>query len=339
MNYLIATLTTVLPILLAAVPPAAAAGAGELKCAELRPAVKSLKVMTMEPRRRGKAWLEGAPKTIFYTACDPRGLKTEEAEYQQKNLVLKTRFVHKSREDSKLICDALKSEEKLTSTFSEEARSSLDDFCRNNRKKDFDAVLVYDASPGTAPADPQKPIRQIFRLYNSKGFPSEEYAFDPSAELETRTLYRYDSKNNLLEKTDYGPQDDQLRRETYASDKLTASRTISLFGANDQLVKNTVYEYREDGAVRRETATSYDAGEQALAKTVFLYGAKGGRETELVFQGDLEKQDHEYRYSYKSDVKGNWTEERKVKLNLYEDKRFEDPRVAPQITKREIIYY
>ena len=132
--------------------------------------------MTMQPLRRGKVWLEGTPVTVFNTSCDLYGLKTEETEYHQNSLVRKTLFVHKSREEAAAVCEARKSEEKLTSTFSEEARSSLDDFCRKYRKKDFDAVLVYDASPGSASATP---IRQVFRLYNAKGFPSEEYEFDP----------------------------------------------------------------------------------------------------------------------------------------------------------------
>lgn len=326
----------ILSLLLAC--PAVRAPAADLKCADIKPRLKSLKVMAMEPLRRGKVWLEGAPRTVFYTACDFYGLKNEEAEYHQKSLALKSRFVYKSREESKLVCETLKSEEKLTSTFSEEARSSLDDFCRKNRKKDFDAVLVYDASPGSS-AGAGKPIRRIFRLYNSKGFPSEEYEFDSSANLETRTAYKYDAKNNLTEKTDYDFEDKQLKRETYASDKITASHTVSLFNENDQLAKKTVREYREDGELRRELITTYDAGEQTLGKTEITCGAKGARETELVFRGDLEKPAYEYRYSYKFDKKGNWIEERKVKLTLYEDKRFEDPKVAPQITKREITYY
>jgi len=315
---------------------AARAGAADLKCEDLKPRLKSLKVMNMEPRRRGKVWLEGEPRTVFYTACDYYGLKNEEAEYNQKSLVLKSRFAYRSREEARTLCETRKSEEKLTSTFSEEGRTSLDDFCRKNRKKDFDAVLVYNASPGAA-AD--KPIRHIFRIYNSKGFPSEEYEFDPSANLETRTVYKYDAKNTLIEKTDLDPEDKQLKRETYANDKITASRTVSLFNENDQLAEKTLREYREDGTLRRETITAYDAGEQAAAKTEIACGASGARETELVFRGDLEKPVYEYRYSHLFDKKGNWIEERKVKLTLYENKRFEDPAVAPAITRREITYY
>ena len=84
---------------------------------------------------------------------------------------------------------------------------------------------------------------------------------------------------------------------------------------------------------------TYDDAEQVLGKTETACGAGGARETELVFQGDLERPVYEYRYSYKLDKKGNWTEERKIKLALYEDKRFEDPKVAPRIVKREIDYY
>ncbi len=317
-----------------AIPPEGMAA--DLKCEDLKPGIKSLKVMNMQPLRRGKVWLEGEPVTVFQTFCDLHGLKSEEAEYHQKNLILKTRFAYKPREEAKAVCETRKSEEKLTSTFSEEARSSLDDFCRKYRKKDFDAVLVFDASQTSASA---KPIRQVFRLYNSKGFPSEEYEFDPSANLETRTAYKYDPKNNLTEKTDYDSGDNQLNRETYSSDKITASRTVSFFNENNQLSKKKTYEYREDGTLRRELDITYDSAEQALGKIEIACGANGARETELVFQGDLEKPVYEFRYSHKFDKNGNWIEERKTKLTLYEDKRFEDPKVSPQIVKREIVYY
>jgi hypothetical protein len=293
--------------------------------------------MTMEPRRRGKVWLAGEPKTVFFTTCDFYGLKNEETESHQKALALKKRFIYKSREEAKLLCENLKSEEKLTSSFSEEARSALDDFCRKNRKADFDAVWVFDAAQDAAGAE--IPVRRIFRLYNPKGFPFEEYEFDSSMNLENRTAYTYDAKNNLAEKRDYNFEDKQLSRETYASDRVTASRTVLLFNENDQLAKKSVREYRETGEPRREHITTYDAGEQVLTKTEITCGAKGARETELVFQGDLEKPAYGYRYSHVFDKKGNWIEERKVKLTIYENKRFEDPKIAPEIVKREIVYY
>ena len=323
-------------ILLPLITLPAAGTAADLKCEEMKPRLRSLKVMSMQPQRRGKAWLEGEPVTVFQTFCDLYGMKNEETEYHQKSLSRKTRFSYKPKEEAKAVCAARKSEEKLTSTFSEEARSSLDDFCRKYRKKDYDSMLVYDATPGSAS---EMPIRQVFRIYNPKGFPSEEYEFDPAAALETRTEYKYDSKNNLLEKTDFDFEGRQLRRETYASDKLTASRTVSFFDGNNLLAKKKVQEYREDGTLRRELVTTYDDAEQVLGKTETACGANGAKETELIFQGDLERPVYEYRYSYKFDAKGNWIEERKVKLALYEDKRFEDPKVAPQIVKREINYY
>lgn len=323
-------------ILLSAVDLPSPGTAADLKCEEMKPRPRSLKVMNMQPLRRGKAWLEGEPVTVFSTSCDLYGLKNEEAEYHQKSLVRKTLFSYRSREEAKAVCEARKSEEKLTSTFSEEARSSLDDFCRKYRKKDFDAILIYDASPGSASATP---VRQVFRLYDRKGFPSEEYEFDPAAALESRTGYKYDPKNNLLEKINYDFEGRQLGREVYSSDKLTASRTTSSFNENNQLTKKKVQEYRENGTLRRELVMTYDDAEQVQGRTETACGADGARETELVFQGDLERPVYEYRYSHKFDNKGNWIEERKVKLTIYEDKRFEDPKVAPQIIKREIDYY
>jgi YD repeat-containing protein len=308
----------------------------DLKCEDIKPKLKSIKVMNMEPLRRGKIWLEGKVKNIFYTACDPHGFKTEESEYHQNDLVLKSRFEHKTGSESRLICETVITEKKNADDLSAATGYSLADFCEENRKKTFDAVVIYDVSAEDYTA---KPMRQVFRLHNPKGPVSEEYEFDSSENLETRTSYKYDSAGTLVEKTVYDATGSQLRREARAEDKITASRVISFFNENNQLSRKTVAEYRENGTLRREIATTYDAAEQALAKTEAICGANGRRETELVFQGNLEKPIYENRYSYKSDKKGNWIEERKIKLTLYDDKRFEDPKIAPQIVKREITYY
>ncbi len=89
----------VLLLPLAAIP--AAGTAADLKCEEIKPRLRSLKVMAMQPLRRGKVWLEGEPVTVLQTSCDLYGLKNEETEYHQKSLVRKTLFVYKSREEAK----------------------------------------------------------------------------------------------------------------------------------------------------------------------------------------------------------------------------------------------
>jgi hypothetical protein len=328
------TLAHILLALLAASAFPLHAAETDLKCEKLSPAFSGLKVMLMQPRRRAKEWLADRPNAVFQTACDKHGYKTEESESGRSGLISRRRYLYKSREDAGRLCKDRKSEEKLTTTFSEDARSQLDDFCRENRKRDFDVVFVLDALTGTA-----APVRQIFRLYTAKGLLAEEYEFDMAAGLEARTGYTYDPKNSLARKTEYAPDGRRLRREDYSSDNTAASRTVTLLDENDQPEKKTIYEYREDGTLRRETVTAYDAGGQELSRNEILYGGKGGRKTERVFQGDPPKPVYEYRYSHKLDKHGNWIEERKVKLLLYDNKPFGDPKTPPDITRREITYY
>ena len=316
-----------------------AAAQTALKCPELTPKARSLKTSRMQPQRRGKEWLEGSPKSVNTVACDLYGMKTEEAESAGKNLVLKNSYVYKEKAEARALCENLKSEEKLTTTFSDEAQSSLDDFCRKYKKKDFGVVQVYDASPSQGRETSRRPVRQIFRLYSKAGFTAEEHAFDPLMNLETVTLYAYDKGNNLTEMTQNDFEGRQLRRETYSWNKATNSRTHSVYGETNELRKKTVFEMREGGALRREVRSAYDSGEQPVTRNEIYCDAKGRPEKELVYDADAAEPKYEFTYSYKYDPKGNWIEERRTRLIVYNGNRLQDTQYAPEITKRELMYY
>lgn len=318
---------------------APAAAQTSLKCPELAPKARSLRTSRMQPLRRGKEWLEGTPKSVNTTSCDLYGMKTEEAEYDGKNLVLKNSYVYAEKAEARALCGKIKSEEKPINTFSDEDRSTMDDFCRKNLKKDFGIVQVYDASPSQGGESSRKPVRQIFRLYNKSGFAAEERAFDPLMKLESVTLYAYDKANNLTELTVNDFDDRQLRRETYAWNKPTNSRTHSVYGGTNELRKKTVFELREDGTLRREVRSAYDSGELPVTRSEIYCDAKGLPEKELVFDADAADPKYEYTYSHKFDAKGNWTEERRSRVIVYNGKRMKDTQYAPEITKRELMYY
>jgi hypothetical protein len=310
----------------------------DLKCPEFTPKARTVRVLRMQPQRRGKEWLEGSPKTINSLSCDLYGLKTEEAEYDGKNLVLKNSFTYLDKDASKAFCANRKSEERVVTSFSDEG-ASVDEFCRRYKKKDFTLVQVFDASPSQGRESARKPVRQIFRVFNDKGFPAEEHAFDPTQSLETVTLYDYDKKNNLAGVTVNDMEGRQLRREAFASDKATSSRTHSVFGETSELRKKTIYELREDGTLRREVRSAYDSGEQPVSRAEVYCDAKGRPEKELVYDADAAEPKYEYTYSYKYDNKGNWIEERKTRVIVYNGNRLPDTQYAPEITRREFIYY
>lgn len=311
----------------------------DLRCPEFKPKVRSVRTSRMQPARRGKDWLAGVPKSVTAVTCDLYAMKTEEAEYDGKNLVLKNSFVYKEKEEARALCETLRSEQKLTTTFSTEARSSLDDFCRKNLKKDYGAALVYDASPAQGRESARKPVRQIFRLYNARGFVTEEQAFDPEMNLESVTLYAYDKANNLTETTVNDFDGRQLRRETLTWDKATASRARSEYGGNNELRRKTVDELREDGTLRRQVLTAYDSGEQPITRSETYCDARGRPEKELVYDADAAEAKYEYAYAYKYDPKGNWTEERKTRFIVYNGNRIAEPQQPPQVTLRELQYY
>lgn len=328
-----------IPVVMAVLLYAPAAAQTDLKCPELAPRIRSFRLSRMQPLRRGKEWLEGFPKSAEAASCDLYGMKTEEAEYDGKDLVLKHTFIYKGKEEARALCETLRSEEKLTSTFSEEARSALDDFCRRNLKKDFGAVLVYDASPSQGRDDPRKPVRRIFRLYNPRGFVTEERAFDPLMNLESETLYAYDKTNNLTEITVNDPDGRQLKRETFSRDAAAGTRTRAVYGENNELRKRTVYELRADGALRREVGSTYDSGGQPVDRTEIYCDEKGLPQKELLYNADAAEPKYEYSYAYKYDPKGNWTEERKTRVIVYNGNRIADTQYAPAIRKRALIYY
>ncbi|MDD5208104.1 MAG: hypothetical protein PHV36_01830 [Elusimicrobiales bacterium] len=316
-----------------------AAAQTDLKCPELTPKTRFLKISRMQPQRRGKEWLEGTPKSVNSVSCDLYGMKTEEAEYDLKNLVLKNSYIYKEKDEARALCEKLKSEEKPVNTFSDEDRSTLDDYCRKYLKKDFGVVQVYDASPSQGGESSRKPVRQIFRLYNKSGFPVEERAFDPFLKLENVILYTYDKANNLTELAANDFDDRQLRRETWSWNRATSSKTHSVYGETNELRRKTVLELREDGTLRREVRSAYDSGEQPVTRSEIYCDAKGHPEKELVYDADATDPKYEYTYSYKYDAKGNWTEERKSRVIMYNGKRMQDSQYAPEITKRELQYY
>ncbi|HBA61524.1 MAG TPA: hypothetical protein DCZ92_12055 [Elusimicrobia bacterium] len=326
-------------ILILSLAPAAQSADQGLKCQDIRPKIRSVKVSRMQPLKRGDNWLEGSAKNVHSQSCDLYGMKTEEAEYDGKTLLLKTVYEYHEKEAAKKLCETLRSEEKITTTFSGEGRSSLDEFCRRNKKKDFGVVLVYDATPSQGRETTRKPIRQIFRLYNGKGFVTEEHAFDPTMNLETVTLYVYDKGNNLTETTVNDFDGRQLRRETAAWNKPTRSRTVSEFGENNELRRKAIYEQREDGTLRREVRTTHDSGEQVVSKSEVYCDEKGRYQKELVYDADSPEPAYEFTYVLKFDDKGNWTEERKAKVIVYNGNRMPDKQHAPELTKREILYY
>lgn len=321
--------------------PAAASYPADLglKCPEINPKPRSIKVSRIQPLKRGKNWLEGSVKSVNSQSCDLYGMKTEEAEYSGKKLLLKNSFSYKEKEEAKKLCEVLKSEQKLTTTFSGEGRSSLDEFCRRNKKKDYGAVLVYDTSPSQGRESARRPVRQLFRLYNKRGFVTEERAFDPMMNLETITLYIYDKKNNLTETTVNDFDGRQLRRETVTWNKPTRSRTVSEYGESNELRRKTIYEQREDGTLRREVRSSHDSGEQVVTRSEKYCDEKGRYQKELVYDGDSPEPAYEYTYSCKYDAKGNWTEERRFRMIVFNGNRMPDTQTAPEITKRELLYY
>ena len=72
-----------------------------LKCPEINPKPRSIKILRMQPRKRGKNWLEGSVKSVNSRSCDLYGMKTEEAEYSGEKLLLKHSFSYKEKEEAK----------------------------------------------------------------------------------------------------------------------------------------------------------------------------------------------------------------------------------------------
>ncbi|HAT71470.1 MAG TPA: hypothetical protein DCS63_01465 [Elusimicrobia bacterium] len=317
-------------------PAAAQTG---LNCPELKPRARAVTISRMQPLRRGGKWLEGSPKNSASTSCDPRGMKTGEAEYDGKKLLLRHSYVYTEKEEARAVCAGLKTGERPDTTFSDEDRSPADEFCRRALKKDFGVVLVHDASPGAGPENARKPVRQIFRLYGHRGLVAEERSFDQLMNLESVTLYAYDKAGDLTGRTVSDFDGRQLGREAFTRSKAANSREHAVYGENDQLLKKTVYELREDGSLRREVRSVYDPAGQEASRSEIYCDEKGRPLKELAYDADAAEPKYEYTYAYKYDAKGNWTEERKTRMMIYNGKRLADTQYAPEISRRELSYY
>jgi hypothetical protein len=323
-------------LLCLAVPAAAQT---ELKCPDLAGKVRFVKVLHMQPVRRGEKWLDGSPASALADACDKYGMKTEEDEYDAKSLLRKTVYEYREKAAASAICEGLRKGGTPDPSSAADQGSAVADFCSDNGKKDFGAVFVYDAPAQSGKTADRKPLHRIFRLYDKHGFVTEERSIDPDGNLESVTLRSYDKDNDLTEKTLNDPDGRQLKRETYVWNKPTASRTVSVYGDNTMLSEKTVYEQREDGTLRREVRTAYDSGEQPVSRSETYCDARGRPQKELDYDADSVDPSYQYSYSFKYDKAGNWTERRKTRALVYDGNLMPDTQYAPDITRREIQYY
>lgn len=314
-----------------------AAAQTDLKCPDYASGVRSLKVIHMQPVRRGRRWLDGTPTDSLAISCDERGMKTSEAQYDGKALTLKRAYVYSAAPEARKFCENLKSEEKRTTSFSEEGNSSLDDFCRRNRKKDFTMAAVYD--PAAARGAQAGPLRRVFTLLNKRGFPEKEYSFDAFNSLESVTAYDYDKNNGLTQVTVTDPDGGQLRRETFSGGGPAAPRVHSVYGETNQLKRKTADELRVDGTIRREVVTDYDSAEQPVSRSEIYMDTTGVPQKELIFDPDDPQPREEYDYTHELDKKGNWTERRRTRLLFFNGSPVKDPDSPPEITRREFLYY
>ena len=108
--------------------PAAAQTA--LKCPELIPKIRSLKISRMQPQRRGREWLEGSPKNVNSVACDLYGMKTEEAEYDGKHLVLKNSYIYREKAEKMGAPSVMTDDKKARYLKREEVRTMEKDISR-----------------------------------------------------------------------------------------------------------------------------------------------------------------------------------------------------------------
>lgn len=310
-----------------------------LKCPDYAAGVRSLKVMHMQPVRRGKRWLDGVPTDVLAVSCDRQGLKTSEEQYDGKALALKRAYVYSGAPEARKFCENLKSEEKRTTSFSEEGNTSLDDFCRRDKKKGFTMAAVYDSSPAAAKSGRAKPLHRVFRLFDKRGLLRKEYSFDSFDSLESVTDYDYDKKNRLTQTTVTDPDGGQLRRETFSGGGPAVPRIHSVYGETNQLKRKTVDESRVDGTLRRETITDYDSAEQPVRRSEIYMDTSGVPQKELVFDPDDQQPREEYDYKHELDKKGNWTEEWRTHVMFFNGSPVRDSDSPPEITKREFIYY
>ena len=311
----------------------------DLKCPDYAAGARSLKVIHMQPVRRGKRWLDGTPTDSLAVSCDERGMKTAEVQYDGKALTLRRAYVYSATPEARKFCENLKSDEKRTTSFSEEGNSSLDDFCSRNRKKDFTMAAVYDAIPAAAKSGQAKPLHRVFTLFNKRGFPEKEYSFDSFNSMESVTVYDYDKNNNLTQITVTDPDGGQLRRETFSPGGPASPRVHSVYSETNQLKRKTADELRGDGTLRREVITDYDSDEQPIRRSEIYMDTTGVPQKKLIFDPDDQQPREEYDYTHELDKKGNWTEQRRTRLLFFNGSPVKDHDSPPEITKREFLYY
>ncbi len=137
----------------------------------------------------------------------------------------------------------------------------------------FSNGYTYDAQGNLSEILYQKNgIVKERRVFKKDGLNTQVSIYNPAGKMISKLLLTYDSKNNLMEETVYGMNQDIIERKTFNYDEKKNLRSESKYKLNKMTLRTT-YNYTPDGDLTEITEESPEGGK--FIKKSFTYGTRG----------------------------------------------------------------
>ncbi|GAA3589237.1 hypothetical protein GCM10022396_03190 [Flavivirga amylovorans] len=134
--------------------------------------------------------------------------------------------------------------------------------------------------------------------FNIKGFKIDESSYNADGSIDYTIKYAYDDHNNLIEKRQYSPEDNDIETEKYLYDKsnnLIEEKNYE----NEKLDSKIVYEYDTHG--NRVKKTNFDSKNRKRSYELYLYDANGNRVGEQHYNSGKLKTKAVYKFDKNND--------------------------------------
>ncbi len=176
------------------------------------------------------------------------------------------------------------------------------------------------------------PLYTARYTFDGKGRKKERGVYAPNETLRTKREFKYDDKEDLIERAEYDADGSPRSRDIYAYDGRNVSERTT-FNAKGSLVDRWTYAYDENGNKREETRYFTDGSIDT--RYVYTLDEKGNRIETAKFNAKGDAAGKE-RHAYEFDSIGNWIKRTTARIIDNTDKSESEPL---EITYRRINYY
>jgi len=303
---------------------------------QIKGKIKSIVLTEHYSVKRKNRWTKGKPKRIIKTFFNKKGIATEEIEIIKGEITRHLKFVFRDADASKSFClEKLSSFKERATSFMQEAKGPVLDFCKNNKNKMKN--IKYVLSVPLFSSEKPYPVKIVLSRLDKKGRKKKEFILNSMKELEETRLYKYKKSRKTMEIYDF--EENLLQRKITEYNEVTRTRTTSVYDERGMLSKKTIVTYRSDMTILKKEIVLYDEGEQVLSRKLLTFDPTNNLREEWHYSAHSSEPLYGYRYFRKTDKMKNWIFERKEKIIMVYGKKMRDKNISPKFRTRKIEYY